>query len=540
MFNQALSYVNSKKNVQSFPSCSVKQAYSLSLFTLASFDSTVNLIHNLTSIADLSIYLWACVLIIIFGLSYKDKTAGELLSRLSTWGELSAIFVITINVVYLVYILTSYSLLNVSLDNYYHFSYYSVVIKLLLSLIWLGLSRFSSSVSNFISYGIAELPLLSYLALAFSITVVSVSHLVIFLICLEGLSLILYIIATIGRLQGGIAGATKYFAFGTLGSVLIFWGTVHLYELTSSLSYSVLFSIFEQISLTTISTNLSIKLLWAGSLILIGLLIKLGASPTHQWVPDVYFGVPTFVTSFYAIFIKVTIYVLFLKFAYHMHSLVEFEYAAILSLIIGCFGTLRQFEIKRFLAYSSITHMGFLLAGDSNSLLIYLLTYALASFAFFIVILSLHVNKHEFTYLTDLRLIASAPSQIERLLLLFALSSMAGLPPFSGFFGKIIIWISLIEDIYLYNDSLSALLLLVNLVVSLIIIFYYIRLVILLFVGDEQTLTNYVSSFEIDWSGQLSVKPLKLTILLSLVFWTFIVSPILGHIISISESVSLY
>jgi len=77
-------------------------------------------------------------------------------------------------------------------------------------------------VSNFISYGIAELPLLSYLALAFSITVVSVSHLVIFLICLEGLSLILYIIATIGRLQGGIAGATKYFAFGTLGSVLIF------------------------------------------------------------------------------------------------------------------------------------------------------------------------------------------------------------------------------------------------------------------------------------------------------------------------------
>jgi len=540
MFNPILSCIDSKKNVQSFPSCSVKQAYSLSLLALASFDSTINLIHNLTSVADLSIYLWACVLIIVFGLSYKDKTAGELLSRLSTWGELSAIFVITINVVYLVYILTSHSLLNVSLDSYYHFSYYSVVIKLLLALIWLGLSRFSSSVSNFISYGVAELPLLSYLALAFSITAISVSHLVIFLICLEGLSLILYIIATIGRLQGGIAGATKYFAFGTLGSVLIFWGTVHLYELTSSLSYSVFFSIFEQISLTTVSTSLSIKLLWAGSLILIGLLIKLGASPTHQWVPDVYSGVPTFVTSFYAIFIKVTLYVLFFKFAYHMHSLVEFEYAAILSLIIGCFGTLRQFEIKRFLAYSSITHMGFLLAGDSNSLLIYLLTYALASFAFFIVILSLHINKHEFTYLTDLRLIASAPSQIERLLLLFALSSIAGLPPFSGFFGKIIIWISLIEDIYLYNDSLSALLLLVNLAVSLIIIFYYIRLVILLFIGDEQTLTNYMSSFEIDWYGQLSVKPLKLTILLSLVFWTFIVSPILGHIISISESISLY
>jgi len=128
-----------------------------------------------------------------------------------------------------------------------------------------------------------------------------------------------------------------------------------------------------------------------------------------------------------------------LKFAYHFSSLVEFEYAAILSLIIGCFGTLRQFEIKRFLAYSSITHIGFLLAGDSNSLLMYLLTYALASLAFFIVVLHLRVNNSEFTYLTDLRLITSVPSQIERLLLLFALSSIAGLPPFSGFFGKMMI-----------------------------------------------------------------------------------------------------
>jgi len=113
-------------------------------------------------------------------------------------------------------------LLSVSLDDYYHFSYFSLLIKILLALIWLGLSKFSSSITSFSSHGIAELPLLSYLALAFSITAISVSHLVVFLICLEGLSLILYIIATVGRLQGGITGATKYFAFGTLGSVLIF------------------------------------------------------------------------------------------------------------------------------------------------------------------------------------------------------------------------------------------------------------------------------------------------------------------------------
>ena len=153
-----------------------------------------------------------------------------------------------------------------------------------------------------------------------------------------------------------------------------------------------------------------------------------------------YSGVPIFVTSFYAVFIKLVLYSLFLKFAYQFSSLIEFEYTAILSLIIGCFGAIRQFEVKRFLAYSSITHIGFLLAGgDINALLIYILTYVLASLAFFIVMINISTNGSEITYLTDLRFVNSSCSQLDRLLLLFALSSMAGLPPFAGFYGKIIV-----------------------------------------------------------------------------------------------------
>lgn len=171
-----------------------------------------------------------------------------------------------------------------------------------------------------------------------------------------------------------------------------------------------------------------------------GLLVKLGASPSHQWIPDVYSGVPIFVTSFYATFIKLVLYSLFLKFAYQFSSLIEFEYAAILSLIIGCFGAVRQFEVKRFLAYSSITHIGFLLAGgDINALLMYIFTYVLASLAFFIVVISISLNGSEITYLTDFRFITALPSQLDRLLLLFALSSIAGLPPFAGFYGKMIV-----------------------------------------------------------------------------------------------------
>ena len=144
------------------------------------------------------------------------------------------------------------------------------------------------------------------------------------------------------------------------------------------------------------------------AIILIGFLLKLGAAPLHQWVPDVYSGVPLFVTSFFAIFVKFILYVLFIRFAYHMISGQELEYAAIISLIVGCFGTLRQVEIKRFLAYGSITHMGFLLTGDLISSLVYLASYVVASFVFFSVLMHLRVNGREFIYISDLRYIASA------------------------------------------------------------------------------------------------------------------------------------
>jgi len=113
----------------------------------------------------------------------------------------------------------------------------------------------------------------------------------------------------------------------------------------------------------------------------------------------------------------------------------EIEYVAILSLVIGCYNTLKQTDIKRFLAYSSIVHVGFLLSGDLISSFIYLFSYLLASFAFFAVILSLKLNGLELTYLSDFKKLNTA----HRTLLVFALASMAGLPPFAGFYGKMLV-----------------------------------------------------------------------------------------------------
>jgi NADH-quinone oxidoreductase subunit N len=102
-------------------------------------------------------------------------------------------------------------------------------------------------------------------------------------------------------------------------------------------------------------------------------------------------------------------------------------------------GTLRQVEIKRFLAYGSITHVGFLLSGDLLSSFTYLASYLAASFLFFTILLQLRLNNKEIIYLSDLRFLNRSSGQSYRTFLVVSLASMAGLPPFAGFYGKMMI-----------------------------------------------------------------------------------------------------
>jgi len=194
-----------------------------------------------------------------------------------------------------------------------------------------------------------------------------------------------------------------------------------------------------------------------------------------------------FVTAFYSIFVKFVLYILFLRYSFLFISNYELEYASALSLVVGCFGTLRQVEIKRFLAYSSITHTGFLLMGDFTASIVYLASYILASLAIFSILLTLNLNKSEFIYLADLKnLSKGSGGELSRTLLVFSLASMAGLPPFAGFYGKLLVWSSLIEDIFLFNDLLSYSMLILNLATSLVIIFYYVRLIIIIYLDDVE------------------------------------------------------
>jgi len=146
-----------------------------------------------------------------------------------------------------------------------------------------------------------------------------------------------------------------------------------------------------------------------------------------------------FVTAFFAIIVKTILFILFLKFALIFVTLKEVEYASILSIIVGCFGTIRQTELKRFLAYGSITHTGYLLMGDLTSTYIYLITYMLASIILFSILLNVTINGKELIYLSDLRYLGKSMSTLDRTVFVVILASMAGLPPFAGFYGKILV-----------------------------------------------------------------------------------------------------
>ena len=125
-----------------------------------------------------------------------------------------------------------------------------------------------------------ELPLLMQITLALCITMISAANFALILLALEGFSLTLYIMTALGRTYGGITASVKYFAFGTLGSIFLFWGVVHIYAIVPSLSTEVVSLLFNAAHSEKVILNNSLD--FATTAIAFGFMIKLGAAPTHQ------------------------------------------------------------------------------------------------------------------------------------------------------------------------------------------------------------------------------------------------------------------
>nr|WOA02296.1 NADH dehydrogenase subunit 2 [Gloiopeltis furcata] len=323
------------------------------------------------------------------------------------------------------------------------------------------------------------------LALTALFFVLQAYDLMIIYLAVEFQSLIFYVLASFKRTsEFSTESGLKYFVLGAFSSALLLFGCSLIYGLTGLTNLDDLSKFFTGMALD--NSHVSYGATVGLSLILISLLFKLSAAPFHAWAPDVYEGSPTPITAFFSMMPKLAITGLLLRIL--LSSFCDFLpfwrsiilVSSALSILIGTLSAFSQFKWKRFLAYSSITHVGFfliaILAGSvesaSNSVF-YLIVYVLIMLGAFSFILALrfvqYPTHYQVRYLSDLTFLSKS-NPILALSITLTLFSMAGIPPLSGFFSKVIV---LLPTLHTNAIGISVLAVLI----SCIACFYYIRLI---------------------------------------------------------------
>ena len=262
---------------------------------------------------------------------------------------------------------------------------------------------------------------------------------------LEMLSLSLYALVAIDRNNVTAAeSAMKYFVLGAIASGCLLYGISWVYGVTGSLNLN-------EIAMTLVADpSLNNLPLWFGlAFLIVGAAFKFGAVPFHMWLPDVYEGARTPVTVYLATAPKLAALALIVRILVHGLGSLHDTWAsmimviAVLSLLLGNIVAIAQTNIKRMLGYSTIGHVGFILLGifcgtdaGYSAALFYTLTYVVAAAGAFGVIIVMSRRGYEADKLTDFNGL-NARSPWFALMMMFLMFSMAGVPPFVGFFAKL-------------------------------------------------------------------------------------------------------
>ncbi len=397
-------------------------------------------------------------------------------------------FNIVFNLTSLILILTIAIILNnpnneekIFLDSFIRdsFSNYFKFLILISSLFILNVSKNFIIENNLNKFEYPIIILLSILGMFF---MVSANDLILFYLGLELQSLSLYILASIDRdnLRSSESGI-KYFVLSALSSGLLLYGCSLLYGFTGSTNFDL---IANQLSESNIGA------VFAMVFILVGLAFKVSAVPFHMWTPDVYEGAPTSITNYFAVVPKVAGLALLIKFMLIPFSNILLEWQTILifisisSMILGAVAAIVQKNIKRLLAYSSIGHIGYALAGVATgeisgyeSAIIYISIYVIMNIGAFSC---LYLLKKDGVYkesITDLSGI-SKKSPLLALSFLIILFSMAGIPPLGGFFAKFYIFIAVLEKEMYF-------LAIIGLLTTVISAFYYLKIIKTIYFDDS-------------------------------------------------------
>ncbi len=327
-----------------------------------------------------------------------------------------------------------------------------------------------------------EYPIIILLSILGMFFMVSANDLILFYLGLELQSLALYILASIDRdnLRSTESGI-KYFVLSALSSGLLLYGCSLLYGFTGSTNFDF---ISEQL------TKDNTGAVFAMVFILVGLAFKVSAVPFHMWTPDVYEGAPTSITSYFAVVPKVAGLALLIKFMFIPFSNILLEWQTIIifisiaSMILGAVAAMVQKNFKRLLAYSSIGHIGYALAGVATgvvsgyqSSIIYISIYVIMNIGAFSCLYLLKKDGHYKENIADLSGI-SKKHPVLAISFLIILFSLAGIPPLGGFFAKFYVFVAVIEQ-KMYSLAI------IGLLTTVMSAFYYLKIIKTIYFDDS-------------------------------------------------------
>ena len=413
--------------------------------------------------------------------------------------------------------------INTNLDLFngsYKIDYMSSYMKILTILSGIFVLITSSKFLKIYKLFNIEYPILILCSILGMMVMISSNDLIVFYIGLELQSLSLYVLAAFNRdqIKSSEAGL-KYFVLSALSSGLLLYGCSLIYGFSGTTN-------FDQISI--LMNNDQYGLTFGIVFILVGLAFKISAVPFHMWAPDVYEGSPTSVTLFFAVAPKVAALTVIIRFLYvpFVNVIDQWQliiiFLSIASMIFGAVAAIGQKNLKRLIAYSSIGHMGYALAGlcvgtnqGIQSSVLYISIYLVMNLGFFSCLFMLKRNNTYFENIDDLSGLSKNHPLIS-LSLMIILFSLAGIPPLAGFFAKFYIFKAVLDQSMYY-------LAIIGLLTTVIAAFYYLRIIKIMYFDLEK------EKYDKDYN--LGLK-LTLTLSTTLILFYFIYPSKLLNIVS--------
>ena len=389
--------------------------------------------------------------------------------------------------------------------------YFSLLMKIVTLLASFFVLVISSSYLKIFKISKIEYPILILSSVLGMMIMISSNDLIVFYMGLELQSLALYVLATFNRdqLKSSEAGL-KYFVLSALSSGLLLYGCSLIYGFTGTTNFNLIAN-----QLDTSQYGLTFGIVF----ILVGLAFKISAVPFHMWAPDVYEGSPTSVTLFFTMVPKVAALTVFIRFLYvpFLNLIDQWQmiliFLSIASMIFGAIAAIGQQNLKRLIAYSSIGHIGYTLAGLATgtnegiqSSIIYITIYIIMNLGLFSCLLMMKRNEIYYESIEDLSGL-SKNHPLMSISLLVILFSLAGIPPLAGFFAKFYIFKSVLEQSMYF-------LAIVGLLSTVIAAFYYLRIIKIIYFDKEK------ESYDKDHSLWLKFSLVSSTILI-LVYFIF-------------------